>query len=367
MQKAIYSIIATFKASHIVQSPNQQSRVTNHNHAGFTLVELLVVITIIGILIALLLPAVQAAREAARRAQCANNLKQLSLGCLLHEQAYKFYPSGGWGFNWAADANGGYGKTQPGGWAFSVLPFIEQQPLHDLGLGMGTSGMELSATGVFDPARMHENRIRDETPVNTFACPTRRPAFMIQTRDPGLVSQNVEALPGSENHHTNSDYAANVGDVPSAYDVTFPAHPGSYLDFTGISFVKSQVTVTMVTDGASNTYLLGEKYVNPDMYLDGNDGGDDWTMYTGQQDDAFRCVGWKDTSYPTGYFPLPPIQDQPGSMNYSGYGFGSAHASGLNMSLCDGSVRFVGYTIDPEIHRRLGNREDGLPIDGKAF
>jgi len=334
---------------------NEKSKIKNRKSSGFTLVELLVVITIIGILIALLLPAVQAAREAARRLQCTNNLKQLSLGCLLHEQANGFLPSGGWGYNWAGDANCGYGKTQPGGWAYSVLPYIEQPDLHDLGLGLT------------DAALKHENRMRAESPLITFACPTRRPSFLIQTRDPGLVPQNVESLSGSNNHHTNSDYAANVGDVPSMYDVTFPAHPGSYSDFTGISFVKSQVTIAMITDGASNTYLLGEKYVDPDMYLDGNDGGDDWSMFVGQQDDVFRCVAWKDTSYPSGYFPLPPIQDRPGDMSYSGYGFGSAHSGGLNMSLCDGSVRFVSYTIDPETHRRQGNREDGLPIDGKAF
>ncbi len=100
---------------------------------GFTLVELLVVITIIGILIALLLPAVQAAREAARKLHCGNNLKQLALGALNHELAHGFFPSAGWGYLWVGDPDRGTGKEQPGCWVYATLPYVEQQALHDLG------------------------------------------------------------------------------------------------------------------------------------------------------------------------------------------------------------------------------------------
>jgi len=99
---------------------------------GFTLVELLVVIAIIGVLVALLLPAVQAAREAARRSQCQNQLRQMAVGAMNHESAVGFFPSGGWGFFWVGDADRGFGENQPGGWIYSTLPFIEQQQLYDL-------------------------------------------------------------------------------------------------------------------------------------------------------------------------------------------------------------------------------------------
>src|SRR5207247_2399863 len=102
---------------------------------AFTLVELLVVIAIIGILVALLLPAIQAAREAARRSQCKNHLKQLALGCLLHVDTHKFLPSGGWNDQYTADANMGFGGRQPGSWYFSVLPYIEEGTVHDLNKG----------------------------------------------------------------------------------------------------------------------------------------------------------------------------------------------------------------------------------------
>src|SRR5262245_8130625 len=111
---------------------------TPHSHArrAFTLVELLVVIAIIGILVALLLPAIQAAREAARRSQCKNNLRQIALSCLNHESTHKFFPHGGWSFGWMGDPDQGYGPQQPGGWIYAVAPYLEEQAVFNLGKGL---------------------------------------------------------------------------------------------------------------------------------------------------------------------------------------------------------------------------------------
>ncbi|MCA9270167.1 MAG: DUF1559 domain-containing protein, partial [Planctomycetales bacterium] len=137
--------------------------------SAFTLVELLVVITIIGILVSLLLPAVQSAREAARVAQCKNNLKQLGLGGVTHVSLHGFYPSSGWGFKWTGDPDMGFGHSQPGGWAYNLLPYIEQENIYNIGKGL--AGPE--------PGGAKYNALAEQKahPMAIFHCPSRRRAI----------------------------------------------------------------------------------------------------------------------------------------------------------------------------------------------
>jgi hypothetical protein len=110
-----------------------------------------------------------------------------------------------------------------------------------------------------------------------------------------------------------------------------------------------------ISDGTTKTYLLGEKHLNPQSYTDGSDGADNESMYSGFNNDSHRSTYHNAN---TG-ISLAPMQDTPGLVLYDS--FGSAHQAGCFMAFCDGSVQLISYSIDPETHRRLGNRMDGMP------
>ena len=121
---------------------------------------------------------------------------------------------------------------------------------------------------------------------------------------------------------------------------------------TGVCFQRSTVKICDITDGTSNTYLVGDKYLNSDAYYNGMDGGDDQAALCGDDADVCGCT----------YH--PPLPDTPG---YSDWTFGSAHRVGFNMAFCDGSVKMVNYSLDATVHLYLGNRHDGKPIDAKKL
>ena len=316
---------------------------------GFTLVELLVVIAIIGILVAMLLPAVQAAREAARRAQCLNHLKQLGLAMQMHHDAQGHFPTGGWGFGWIGDPDRGSGVDQPGGWIYNILPYIEEQPVYEFSKGLSGGAKHAAAARIY------------ESPLELMHCPTRRTA---QTY-PCSTDWTVNADYSSDVAKT--DYAANGGDGPWAPDLGFPFGPSSLSQAdsggytwlpdtaTGVVYQRSRISMRKIPDGTTKTYAIGEKYVNADFYTTGQDNGDDQSMYTGYDIDVNR---WTRND---GGDQLTPLRDTPGLLQY--YSFGSAHANVCQFAFCDGSVQAIGYDIDAEVHRRLGNREDGLDVD----
>jgi prepilin-type N-terminal cleavage/methylation domain-containing protein len=327
-----------------------------HTRHAFTLVELLVVIAIIGILVGLLLPAVQAAREAGRRVQCANNLKQISLAMLTFQESQKSFPSGGWGYTWAPHPDRGYGVEQPGSWIYSILPQLEQENLAQLGKGTGPND-DTSAT------LLDGNRLRLETPLSVLYCPTRRAAkAMPMTSTIGFVRKPT--LSNTLTKICRNDYAANGGEVfPS-----FGPGPGniagangyswpSVANSTGIIFTRSQYKNASIVDGTSNTYMVVEKYLSPDDMAKGDTYGDDQGAYVSDERDVVR---YADVG---GY--QPPMQDRVGYSNT--WNIGSAHAGGFQAGLCDGSVRSFNFSIDATTHRRLCNRKDRQVIDGSKL
>ncbi len=375
---------------------------------GFTLVELLVVIAIIGILVALLLPAIQAAREAARRIQCQNNLKQMGVASLNHLSTYNFYPSGGLGYNVTADPERGYGRNQPGGWMYSLLAFMELQNLRDLGAG----------TEVNTPARAEALVLLHQTPVAGFLCPTRgkpaiAPAFWDEI---GNESTGALTTAAKDTGVLKGDYAASSGDSQEFDSFWFFQPTGGragrnpYRDYetsglrletdtcddptdvrgpdsldrgdgayttcqSGIIYIVSETTTADIPDGTSNTYLIGEKAMDPDTYVgSGIALVKEWSLgtnqgaYCGYDWDNHR-VAYNPNIWPESFIEFfQPSVDRQGVSGNPPRRFGSAHVAGWNMLFADGSVHLLSYEIDPLIHSYLATRFDEnivSPKDGQ--
>lgn len=344
---------------------------------GFTLVELLVVIAIIGILVGLLLPAVQAAREAARRMQCSNNLKQMGLAAMNFESAYKNLPQGPFdghpkavtssgapnpaGFDYASGATCCRAANRDG-WStqYKILPFMEQTNIFNLAkdvppvwTGAASSGPVAGVTGEDDVARAL---------VPTFYCPSRR------------------APMGYGSSFGRTDYAGCAGFFSGQPDSTIsfipasplgaPAQPLRTTANGGLTPGRQGAIVwpgmgrkrklSDLTDGTSNSILFSEKSLHPSQH--GRDGGDN---------ERWNNAGWDECVIRFHFPPRPDIRtaflgDATNNIgpNWNRY-FGSAHPGGLNAVAADGSVRFFTFSVDANAWRLLCVIDDAEVLPGE--
>lgn len=336
---------------------------------GFTLVELLVVIAIIGMLVGLLLPAVQQAREAARRMTCGNNLHNLGLACENHESTNQKFPSGGWNYSYVGDPDRGYGKGQPGSWAFSLLPFMEQQALYQTGSDGNASSTAKKNT-----------QTTLTTPIGAFHCPSRRTAKTYTVTVTTYTNSNFSGNVGAK-----TDYAANFGSTSMSPRLTGASAGTATKNIktstvpTGIIYDASEVRHGEISDGTSNTYLIGEKFVYSDQYDSSTPAnGDKAVLYAGTSGDAnnsnFRSAGaYENCTFSTnssgtvtisGGTAYAPMQDRISTQSTTGtpyYAFGGPHAGSFGMVMADASVHQISYSIDPAVHACLANRKDKMP------
>jgi prepilin-type N-terminal cleavage/methylation domain-containing protein len=317
---------------------------------AFTLVELLVVIAIIGILVAILLPAIQAAREAARRTQCVNNLKQIGLAILNHHDARKEFPTGGtepW--HDEGDALIRYGKGY--GWMVQILPYVEEQSLRNISKDYGT--------GSFD-----KDHIVRGTPIPLYFCPSRRPPTIAR----GGGCNNVVAgvtygcalndYAGASPAHKNAAGTWLIGDsnITDQYwgGVTHGQPPAKRRFYGVIVRTVSSAPCKMkdVTDGASKTLMVSEKSVEISKYASGA-WHDDIGWTDGWDPDIMRFTGIEHT-------PDQIADNNP--LNNIGFRFGAAHSAAMNGVFADGSVKQITYEVPVPILNFLGHRSDGQTI-----
>lgn len=300
-------------------------RMRCRHRLGFTLVELLVVIAIIGILVALLLPAVQAAREAGRRTQCVNHLKQFGVAIHNYHDTLKLIPFGvsPWG-------EGSRPSSSPSGkgWIVSVLPQLEQPGLYSQ-FEPGFVGNMFANGGIANPACANAMK----TQLSFLACPS----------DPTPDRIRTDQYQWSGVQVVVTSYKGCIGDTRMGGGASI--HPGTEPDChntnncNGIFYrngYQDQVRLASIKDGTSNTFMVGE-----DVPMENNHSA------------AFYSNGdYASCHAPLNYFPKPPDPNNwPNVIS-----FRSKHPGGANFCLADGSVRFIAQTIDYTMYRRYSTK-----------
>ena len=306
---------------------------------GFTLIELLVVIAIIAILIALLLPAVQQAREAARRSDCKNKLKQLALACHNFESAHRHFPNGRLdtyysdGPNWS--------------WMFNVLPYIEQENFYDS-----------AGVAVNPPPLIKDKPAIVAATFTSFWCPSdplavnrpiTNPANYNLTDPSGAVPQMAAGITSYRGNLGSNWGGAPVGTAGWWGGDPRWTNPDASGEYDGCAHgngtvlgSSERIKIRDVIDGTSNTFMLGENKVG-----------------------SCCLEGWAHTDSAVATCAIPPNVKQPNGQPYPNsqwqntYSFSSHHPGGVQFAMTDGSVRFISESINLQLYRSLATRSEG--------
>jgi prepilin-type N-terminal cleavage/methylation domain-containing protein/prepilin-type processing-associated H-X9-DG protein len=295
---------------------------------GFTLVELLVVIAIIGILVALLLPAVQAAREAARRSQCSNNMKQMGLAVHNFHDTFKYLPP--------AAAGDGYASN-----FVRMLPFMEQQNLYER-FNIAAS-METDAT---NQAILLNTSGQLNATVQGYLCPSRRSGTQLSTLGP-VIDYAITAARSDPSQDADLLHVDNGSQGTHLGAMILPPIPWPNIQ-------RGQTTFASIVDGTSNTAMIAEKHVATDRLYKAADEGDGTYAY-------WRLAAWKswqtlrDAKWGIARSPRDTTSDYQRR-------FGSYHPGTLHFLYVDGSVQAIPNTIDMTTLRYIIDRRDGNAI-----
>lgn len=313
---------------------------TTLNHrsrrSGFTLVELLVTISIIAILIALLLPGIQSVREAARQTKCRNRIRQIALACQNYDAAFKELPgySGEFPPFFVDYQDRRFADVQfnGGNWMVQAMSHMEQA---DLAPPLSRIG----AARMISPDSLVQQHVRSA--VATFHCPTRRDAEAYPLLEPYLSRYGQRG--------GRTDYAMCGGPAIVNED----DHRIIENQTDGVWRLGGRTPLTRIFDGLSHTYLVGEKAMDSLKYTTGDCFGDRAPLagFTGTRTTTHSYVR---------YASRQPQMDTPNNC-LSCHDFGSAHPHGWNAAMVDGSVRMMTYTQDMEIHRASAS------IDGREI